>query len=187
MYAAYSIIVVLLAWMTLPSKGADGLPMVVVWLAILYAPILLYRPSFRVFYSTKEAEVFRTEIPKTEGTKSEISKMTYQTTVMPVYKDVARTQRVGRFYSSAEIFAIDSEKQNDVMQTVTFTFDGHEVDFPKGSVTVMIDFKNDIHHIFPDNNVYRGNFFNGLLAYSGMRGVVDVTVTDDQREAVFFH
>lgn len=186
MYTIYALAMACFAITTLPEK-VSGLPMVAAWLAAIYAPIVLFRPSFQVYYDNTEAEVFRTEVPKTGAGKGELTKSTYQATMMPFYKDEARTHLLGRLYSSAEIYAIDSIRQNEVIQCTTYVFEGTDPDFPKGTITMQIENKNDIHDIFPPSSTYRGYILAGSNAYAGMRGTVDVNIREAQRRAVFTH
>lgn len=165
----------------------DSLAVKTVLLALLYAPVAFYRPSMNVYYTKNEAEVFRQKLPRQNGVNQYLTMSSYQTTMMPFYKDEARTQLIGKLYSSGEIYEDQIDKQNEVIQYTTYVFNGSDPAFPAGTVVMSLSNKNNIHDIFPPDNVYRGHILTGSGAYEGIKGTVDVNITGDKRMAVFTH
>lgn len=156
--------------------------MSVVWFALILGPIMahLYCPKLSFYYSKNEAEVFRENVEMTNTAKN-VGRVTYQTTMIPLYKDKARTQRIGKFYSSAEIFGNQTDELHQVLQYVTYAFDGSDRDFPYGTLVMSIAMMNDVHDIFPPDQVYEGSVITGTGSFTGASGVVEVDVRGPDR------
>jgi hypothetical protein len=154
----------------------------------MYLPVMLYRSRFVIYYSKDDSQVFRSDLDTSKSSKSSRKgkdSALHQVTMMPLYKDEARTKPIGKLYSSAEIVATGSD--NEVMQITTYVFDGVDVDFPQGTVVMSISNPNTVKNIFPPDGVYRGHILTGSGAYEGITGVVDVNITGSERQTVFSH
>lgn len=148
--------------------------------ALLLAPVHLYHPEVAFYYSKADADMFRQAL-QPKNPPRHTSTASYQTTVIPLFRDKKRTKRVGTFYSSANLIA--SDQANEILQYITYVFDGSDPQFPKGSLVVAINLENRVHDIFPPDRVYRGKILSGAGAYAGAEGVMDVHVTGDARAA----
>lgn len=186
MYLAYLLVLTVIGATLIPKRfGEASLVYTVVLLTLAMAPTVFYRPTMRVYYIKNEAEVFRSSQTQTQQGPY-LAAVTYQTTMMPFYKDEARTQLIGKLYSSAEIYADKVESLSEVIQYTTYVFNGSDKDFPEGTIVMSLSNKNDIQDIFPPDNVYRGQILACSGAYEGQRvGHIDVNIRGDKRMAVF--
>lgn len=177
MYLGYVLAITMIA-MTMTRKRSPSMD--VALFALLLAPVHLYHPKVTFYYSKTDADMFRQALqPKKAPQRTSTS--SYQTTVIPLFRDQERTKQIGTFYSSADLIA--NGQTNEILQYITYVFNGTVPEFPKGSLVVAINLENPVHDIFPSDRVYRGHILSGSGAYAGAEGVMDVHVVGDARTA----
>lgn len=186
-FAVYALVVTLLAMVMIPSRFDEAkVTLSVLFFAVLLAPLHIHHPSLTFYYTNEQAEMFRESLEKKakNPANGELTNASHQTTMMPLYRDTAHTQRIGRFFSTAEMLANRTDKIHHIFQYITYVFDGTDPAFPKGTVVMAISMANQVHNIFPPDHIYRGHILTGSGAFAGATGVVDVQVVGSERKAM---
>lgn len=125
-------------------------------------------------YNKSESKVFAHEL----GNKIDNTKVQFQFSTMPMHSN---QKNIGMLYSDARI--IEQEDKYDVLQTLTYAFNGSDPKFPKGTLTLRIFFENANKSIFPPDNAYTAHIISGSDAYLNATGTVAINVKNDERNA----
>ena len=96
----------------------------------------------------------------------------------------ATNKNVGILYSNANVVETDTKNIVDVMQTLTYVFNGKDPNFPKGSIVLRIYFQNDKSDIFPPDDTYTAHIISGSGAYVDAAGLVKIDVRGEHRNVV---
>jgi predicted RND superfamily exporter protein len=156
---------------------------IVIFIAILlifFAYRLLNRKhgnDLQLSYYKSESKVYSQELKNSvDDTKA------YNDIIsMPLHS--ITNANIGIIYCNANIIETDKPNVVDVIQIVTYIFNGTDTKFPKGSITVRIYFQNDKSEIFPPDNTYVAHIISGSDAYVNATGTIKIDVKGDQRNA----
>ena len=125
-------------------------------------------------YNKSESKVFTHEL----GNKIDNTKVLLQVITMPLHSN---QKNIGMLYSDATV--IEQPDKHDVLQTLTYAFNGSDPKFPKGTLTLRIFFENTNKSIFPPDGVYTAHIISGSDAYLNATGTVAINVKNDERNA----
>ena len=84
-------------------------------------------------------------------------------------------------YSDATV--IEQPDKHDVLQTLTYAFNGSDPKFPKGTLTLRLFFENTNKSIFAPDGVYTACIISGSDTYLNATGTVAINIKNDERNA----